>query len=340
MDDILNKEQFTCPITLQIFRRPVLAEDGFFYEESEIKRWLSTNKISPKTRSPISDKVISCHMFNLLLQKFLEINPSEKNNQLKYNHTEHIEDINEIMVNLKFEKLLEYQNFSLVALYDNSSKTGSLIKRILEHTDNDIIKYVIDNIVISELECSTHTQKWRLIHYALRYSNPDIVEYVINKNIDLEAEDNENWRPIHYAFKYSTEKIIKILIEKGVNLNCETNNNLRPIHYACGLSRLDFIDILIDKIDKGAGLECKLIHFVLQECTASVIKHIIRKNINLDTGDQNMDYIRNLISNNKNLTGVEINEIEILIGLLRYQKLCKDEQKLKIIQSLVQIMIS
>ncbi len=46
---------FHCPISLELFKNPVLAEDGFTYEESHLKKWIKQKKnekknlISPKT---------------------------------------------------------------------------------------------------------------------------------------------------------------------------------------------------------------------------------------------------------------------------------------------------
>lgn len=46
----------TCPITLEIFIDPVLADDGHTYERSAIVEWIKSHGTSPVTRQPIKIK--------------------------------------------------------------------------------------------------------------------------------------------------------------------------------------------------------------------------------------------------------------------------------------------
>lgn len=45
-----DDENLTCPITQQLFRDPVLAEDGHLYERAAITRWINEHGTSPFTR--------------------------------------------------------------------------------------------------------------------------------------------------------------------------------------------------------------------------------------------------------------------------------------------------
>ena len=47
-------DSLICPITQQLFLTPVLAEDGYTYEESAIVAWIQQNHTSPMTRKPLS----------------------------------------------------------------------------------------------------------------------------------------------------------------------------------------------------------------------------------------------------------------------------------------------
>src|SRR5204862_6572265 len=60
--------------------------------------------------------------------------------------------------------------------------------------------------------------KSRPIHLVCRYSTPEIIKYVINKNVNLECMDNRGWKPIHYICRYSTLEMIKYIINKKVDL--------------------------------------------------------------------------------------------------------------------------
>ena len=47
-------EPLLCPITLELFRDPVLAQDGHIYEREAIENWIRTKGTSPLTRQELS----------------------------------------------------------------------------------------------------------------------------------------------------------------------------------------------------------------------------------------------------------------------------------------------
>ncbi|CAF5180700.1 unnamed protein product, partial [Rotaria magnacalcarata] len=47
-------DSLICPITQEIFSVPVIADDGYTYEESAIVAWIQENHTSPMTRQPLS----------------------------------------------------------------------------------------------------------------------------------------------------------------------------------------------------------------------------------------------------------------------------------------------
>src|SRR5438477_10033160 len=71
-----NKNNYICPITQQIMREPVIASDGFTYEEKAIKEWTKKRKISPMTREPLNG---SFYQNRLILQ---QIDAMEQNDPM------------------------------------------------------------------------------------------------------------------------------------------------------------------------------------------------------------------------------------------------------------------
>jgi len=51
-------EEFCCPITQDVMKDPVIAEDGHTYEKATILEWIEKNGTSPITREPISKNVL------------------------------------------------------------------------------------------------------------------------------------------------------------------------------------------------------------------------------------------------------------------------------------------
>ncbi|CAF1690039.1 unnamed protein product, partial [Adineta ricciae] len=47
-------DSLICPITKQLFSVPVIADDGYTYEESAIVSWIQENHTSPMTRQALN----------------------------------------------------------------------------------------------------------------------------------------------------------------------------------------------------------------------------------------------------------------------------------------------
>src|SRR5271166_804833 len=73
----IDPDDFICPITKQIFREPVICNDGFTYEKDAIEEFWSHSNKSPMTRIKIS-KFFENKMMMINIEKFLTENPSYK----------------------------------------------------------------------------------------------------------------------------------------------------------------------------------------------------------------------------------------------------------------------
>jgi hypothetical protein len=64
---------FCCPITLEIMRQPVVAEDGHTYERSAIADWFGRGKTtSPKTHAIIGHALVPNHTVRVLIDDLLQ----------------------------------------------------------------------------------------------------------------------------------------------------------------------------------------------------------------------------------------------------------------------------
>jgi len=65
--------EFICPITQEVMELPVVAPDGFVYEEAAIKKWLASHTTSPMTGAPMSSKpLIRCNTLRSAIIKWKE----------------------------------------------------------------------------------------------------------------------------------------------------------------------------------------------------------------------------------------------------------------------------
>lgn len=310
MDISLDIENLICPITQEIFKDPVVADDQIIYERDAIEDWLLKNNISPITRHRMTNILISTNfiknLVNIALCKYPELK------ELQYKISD-IERIKVFMNTGRYDNIKKYKDFDLLSLRKND-----VINTLVDKKQIDVLKYILDNATSLEdtiekrkiihvltrhgsdvltkylidknvdLECEEE-YKWRPIHFVCRYLSEDVIKYIIDKGVNLECETNEGWRPIHFICRYSTTNMIKYIIDKGVNLNCETKNKLMPIHLLCEYSTPEMIKYIIDK---GANLECETesksrpIHLICQYSTPEMIKYIIDKNVDIES--QNM----------------------------------------------------
>jgi len=75
----IENNELTCPITLDIFRDPVIAKDGHVYEREAITQWVFEHGTSPLTREPL-------HVEELLPDDHLRrLAAEQRNSTLSYN---------------------------------------------------------------------------------------------------------------------------------------------------------------------------------------------------------------------------------------------------------------
>lgn len=248
-------EKYYCPITKQIFSEPVVAEDGQIYEKKAIKVWLENNNTSPLTREMIKKDLFPIYQFKDEINEYLKKNPEYKEQQYACLKDYNKLQIAIIMKNKTFSKLLKYTSFILNdALQVHGYDTDIFIKLLLQNcNDDDIIRHVIDNSI------------------DLLYNNTtyDVTKYKL---------------PIHYICKYCNSKLIKSIIEtKGIDYECKDINGYTPVYYIVK-NHHDKDDLINLFIDKKVNLD-KIIHYIFENCSWSVIKNILQKKYRCKTYD-------------------------------------------------------
>ena len=291
---------FICPITHMVFKKPVLADDGHFYEKLALTQWFENSNKSPLTGSKIGYTMNSCVYFNNMLKNYLIAHPDKLKDQFVEEFND--EEYYQLFTSNKIDELViymsQYDTFSLRLRDDSIFKNESIVKILIDknvfienpsfdsaclahwickYSSPKMIKYLIDSDV--NLECANNYRE-RPIHLICQNSTPDMIKYIIDKGVNLECADNDGWRPIHLICKYSTPDMIKYIIDKGVDLECQTEENWRPIHFICKNSTPEMITYIIDK---GVDLECQTyknwrpIHFICKNSTPEMLKYIIAK---------------------------------------------------------------
>ena len=186
-----------CPITHQIFYNPVTIDDGYTYEKQAIEKWLENNKTSPMTKDKITIINFKVNIvIKNIIENYLLENPDKKEEQ--------------------FKEYIVKNNF----VWDNF-KNLTIIKQ----------KEYLDNCI----DLEQYNDGFKPIHFICKYSTPEMIKYIIDKNVDLECKINNGWKPIHFICRYQTSDIIsyaftkfdttkKCLIYDGIPVNCSVYN--------------------------------------------------------------------------------------------------------------------
>ena len=74
-------DELTCPLSLSIFRHPVLASDSNVYEYDLIKKIIDTTKISPITKKALNDNLVYMRQLKNVVEEYLKQNPDKKEEQ-------------------------------------------------------------------------------------------------------------------------------------------------------------------------------------------------------------------------------------------------------------------
>jgi hypothetical protein len=227
-----------CPISLQIFKDPVIAEDGITYERELIEEWFENNKKSPSTGIEMDNINITSNMFvKNFVNEYLLLRPEEK--------------INQYVCKIKtFEEIKYYKIMDL-----NMIESTNIVK-ICSTLKLSELNYLIKNTNFnSELK-----DKNKLIHFICQSSTPEIITYIIDhyikNNLDIECINIWGYMPIHYICLNSTPEMIQhifiIYINNNLNIKYKTiNGDYSLIYFVCKYSAQDSIIYILDIYDKN-----------------------------------------------------------------------------------------
>lgn len=87
-----------------------------------------------------------------------------------------------------------------------------------------------------------------LLHEAVCQSSVRVAKWLLEQDVDIDAEGNGGYTPLHKAAQNGVADMVRFLIEHHANVDCQTasaSTNL-PIHDAARSNNLDIVRMLID----------------------------------------------------------------------------------------------
>lgn len=129
------EQSYLCPITREIMLEPVVASDGYTYEEDALVEHIKTSRLSPMTRVVLETKYYKNQLIKNKIEELLDQNPELKPNRyVNYKFKNNKETIMSILCAnpVNFNTLQSYHHFDL--------------------TDVDLFEYLKSNIIIASLD--------------------------------------------------------------------------------------------------------------------------------------------------------------------------------------------
>jgi uncharacterized protein len=142
---------------------------------------------------------------------------------------------------------------------ENMNVSESEIFDTVYYTDLDRVRSILGEN--PQLVNAKNDKGWTPIQMAAAFGHLDIVDFLIEKNADVNSKDNEDNTPLHYSASrppfgkgLHQEGIPRALITAGADVNATSWNGTTPLHNAAGSGLKDVVQLLISN---GADIHAK-----------------------------------------------------------------------------------
>lgn len=189
----LIAKDLICPITLQLFRYPVIASDGFSYEKwSLIKLLESNNPNSPLTRERLIKKYYDNQFLKQMVKTFIEKNPGSETEQfseeLYLDYEISRKEFMNLLDNEDFVNAAKYKNINISYKYYGKNKNWACIAKYIftKCIDEELLLKFIQNYNIHKDIC--HNGK-SVYYYIFKICNiKSVLMKLLNYNLFAHQE--------------------------------------------------------------------------------------------------------------------------------------------------------
>eukprot|EP00775_Hariotina_reticulata_P006985 gene6986-7199_t len=102
------------------------------------------------------------------------------------------------------------------------------------------------------LQSKDHILHCTPLHVAAEKGALNVVEYLIHRQVDLDAGDSHEVRPLHLAAITNRLDIVQLLIDKGANPTKQDQHGDVPLHWAATKGLEQMLELLLDR---GAAVD-------------------------------------------------------------------------------------
>ncbi len=183
----------------------------------------------------------------------------------------------------------------------NDSITHSTILHAIQDTN---IGY-FDELLSSGFDINAPYSQSYLIHTAAACGNLDVINYLVDKGVDLHVVNNLKYNAVHFATIFNHLEVVKFFVKNGVDINLQNEKGNTPLHESILKHHLDICSYLIDS---KANLELKNfdgatpLHFSVQFNYYDFAHKLIKAGANVNAQDNHTNTILHSAANQSDYT--------------------------------------
>ena len=135
---------------------------------------------------------------------------------------------------------------------NNKLEMGIKILDAMDSGDLTLLEVLSQNRERNIMEV-TPVEHWNWLHKALlgfesNKLSSDVINYLINKGIDINAQDIYGMTPLHYALRSKNAEAAIALLKAGANPNLPNQDGLIPLSMIGYIpERLDVLELMLQK---------------------------------------------------------------------------------------------
>lgn len=266
-----------CPLTKLFFSEPVLADDGHFYEFMAIKNHISKSNMSPVTNSKMGNMIVKAPILKKMLEEFLELHPEYRDSQFSFKKPFYLfrNEFFDIIKKKQFSKLKEFTSIVLNTETNDDDNTTVFEIICKDCDDIETINYIVDESIDFDVY---DKRGMKPVHIMCRYSPIECLKHILDKDIDVNAVDNNNDNILSGLVRYRERDqylpMVQMVIKNSVNVNSFNNCGYAPIHYIVEFGDIDGFILL-----KNNGLDLNCVN---KETNLNIIQHTFKYSENFN----------------------------------------------------------
>ena len=158
-----------------------------------------------------------------------------------------------------------------------ASKKQTPLSLAIQNNHFSVAEYLLEN-------GADHTLSF-LLHETIKNGEPEAVEFLIKRNLNINLKDDNGWAPLHYALGSEHPTMLELLINNGATFDIKKRDLSKVLKNAIDAGNMSAVRLLVSH---GAKLDAKdktrqpLFHSAIKSPDPNIFKFFIKHKIRFD----------------------------------------------------------